>query len=102
MAAEGALAAAPRAFAVVTSGMKCGLQSPLAIVDLEAAEIHVVDRWRYLGAASCEAEFAELLERRRTAVFDHDHYRILARHLGRKGVRTIKLAEEGAAACTAS
>jgi DNA polymerase-3 subunit epsilon len=91
------------------AGLK-GLQwphaGPLGIVERdherEAAEIHVVDRWRYLGAASCEAELAELLERRRSAVFDHDHYRILARHLGRKGVRTMKLAGAGADACIAN
>jgi DNA polymerase-3 subunit epsilon len=62
----------------------------------EATEVHVVDRWCYLGSASCDAELAELLDSRRPR-FDYDHYKILARHLARKGVRTTPLA-----ACTAS
>ena len=82
-------------------GLEWPHAGPLAIVERdaerEAAEIHVVDRWCYLGAARCEADVPELLERRRGAAFDHDHYRILARHLGRKGVRTVPLAP-----CTAS
>jgi hypothetical protein len=41
---------------------------------------------------------AELLEGGRRARFDFDHYRILARHLGRPGVRTVRLA----APCTAN
>jgi len=69
---------------------------PLGIVERdlerEAAEIHVIDRWCYLGAASCDAELAELLQGARAPRFDYDHYRILARHLARKGVRTMKLA----------
>jgi DNA polymerase-3 subunit epsilon len=68
---------------------------PLGIVERdpqrEAAEIHVVDRWCYLGAASCDAELAELLEGARSPRFDYDDYKILARHLGKKGVRTMKL-----------
>ncbi len=68
---------------------------PLGIVERdhhrEAAEIHVVDRWCYLGAASSDAELAELLEGSRSPRFDYDHYKILARHLGKKGVRTMKL-----------
>jgi DNA polymerase-3 subunit epsilon len=64
----------------------------------EATEIHVVDRWCYLGAASCEAELAGLLEDGRAPRFDYDHYRILSRHLARKGVRTVKLASQ----CTAN
>jgi DNA polymerase III subunit epsilon len=68
---------------------------PLGIVERdrnrEATEVHVVDRWCYLGAASSDAELAELLESARTPPFDYDHYRILARHLDKKGVRTLKL-----------
>jgi len=63
----------------------------------EATEVHVVDRWCYLGSASCDAELAELLASARRPRFDYDHYKILARHLARKGVRTTPLA-----ACTAS
>jgi len=57
----------------------------------EATEVHVVDRWRYLGTASSEADVAELLEDGRRACFDYDHYRILARHLARAGVRVVPL-----------
>jgi DNA polymerase-3 subunit epsilon len=75
---------------------------PLGIVERdperEADEIHVVDAWCYLGTARCEAELVELLERRKRPDLDYDHYRILARHLGRKGVRTLPLANP----CTAS
>jgi DNA polymerase-3 subunit epsilon len=69
---------------------------PLGVVERdperEATEIHVVDRWCYLGAARSDAELAELLEDERAPRFDYDHYRILSRHLARKGVRTMRLA----------
>ena len=75
---------------------------PLGIVEKnasgEATEVHVVDRWCYLGAARSDAEVADLLEGGRRGRFDFDHYRILARHLGKRGVRTVRLA----APCTAS
>ena len=68
---------------------------PLGIVETdtsrEATEVHVVDRWCYLGTASSDAELAELLECREPR-FDCDDYRILARHFGRRGVRTVRLA----------
>jgi DNA polymerase-3 subunit epsilon len=71
-------------------------RGPLGIVEKdragESTEVHVVDRWCYLGTASSDAELAELLEARRSARFDYDHYRILARHLGKRGVRVIELA----------
>jgi DNA polymerase-3 subunit epsilon len=74
---------------------------PLGIVERdrerEATEVHVVDRWCYLGTATTDAELAELLEHGRQPRFDYGHYRILARHLGKKGVRTLPLT-----ACTAS
>jgi len=62
----------------------------------EATEVHVVDRWCYLGAARSEPELAELLEHEPR--FDYDAYRILARHLGRPGLRVDPLARP----CTAS
>jgi DNA polymerase-3 subunit epsilon len=75
---------------------------PLGIVEKNASgedtEVHVVDRWCYLGAARSDAEVADLLEGGRRGRFDFDHYRILARHLGKPGVRTVRLA----APCTAS
>jgi DNA polymerase III subunit epsilon len=74
---------------------------PLGIVERDRArdetEVHVVDRWRHLGTARSDAELAELLEAAREARFDYDHYRILARHLGSKGVRILRLTR-----CTAS
>jgi DNA polymerase III subunit epsilon len=80
-------------YLAVWSGMHSG---PLGILERDrqrdAAEIHVVDRWCYLGTARCEAELGELLEARRAPRFDYDQYKILARHLGKKGVRTMKLA----------
>jgi len=75
-------------------------RGPVGIVEKdraeESTEVHVVDRWCYLGTASSDAEVAELLEGRRGALdragFDYDHYRILARHLGKRGVRVVELA----------
>jgi DNA polymerase-3 subunit epsilon len=54
-------------------------------------EVHVVDRWCYLGTARSESEVAELLDGRSRLQFDLDQYRILARHLAKRGVRTIDL-----------
>ena len=59
--------------------------------DEDRSEVHVVDRWCYLGAAASDAEVAELLESRRGARLDYDHFRILARHLSRPGVRVVPL-----------
>jgi len=56
----------------------------------DATEAHIVDRWCYLGAARDEAEVSELVAAEPR--FDYDHYRILARHLGRPGVRVRPLA----------
>ena len=71
-------------------------RGPLGVVETdperEATEVHVVHRWRYLGSARCDAELAELLEAGRSARFDYEHYRILARHLARPGVRVVPLA----------
>jgi len=70
-------------------------RGPLGVVEhdagRDATEVHVLDRWCYLGTASCDSEVAELLEARRPR-FDYDHYRILARHLGKRGVRVVPLA----------
>ncbi len=69
-------------------------RGPLGILETDpardATEVHVVDRWCYLGTASCDPEVAELLEAREPR-FDYDHYRILARHLGKRGVRVVQL-----------
>jgi DNA polymerase III subunit epsilon len=75
---------------------------PLGVVEKDrsndATEIHVIDRWCYLGAARSDDELAELLQDAPRRCFDYDHYRILARHLGKRGVRTVQLG----APCTAS
>ena len=72
---------------------------PVGIVEEDAAreatEVHAVDRWCYLGAARCQPDMADLLDERPR--FDYDHYRILARYLGKPGARVVPLA-----ACTAS
>jgi DNA polymerase-3 subunit epsilon len=70
-------------------------RGPLGVVEedgaRDATEVHVLDRWCYLGTARTEGELAELLEERRPR-FDYDHYRILSRHLGKRGVRVVELA----------
>jgi DNA polymerase-3 subunit epsilon len=70
-------------------------RGPLGVVEADesrdATEVHVLDRWCYLGTASSEAEVADILEAQRPR-FDYDHYRILSRHLGRRGVRVVPLA----------
>ena len=69
-------------------------RGPLGVVEADASrdatEVHVLDRWCYLGTATSDAEVAELLEVRRPR-FDYDNYRILARHLGKRGVRVVEL-----------
>ena len=62
-----------------------------ADAEREATDVHVVDRWCHLGTAHDDAELAELLESRRAPAFDYDHYRILARHLGKRGIRVVPL-----------
>jgi DNA polymerase-3 subunit epsilon len=70
-------------------------RGPLGVVEedeaRDATEVHVLDRWCYLGTARSESEVAELLEERRPR-FDYDNYRILSRHLGKRGVRVVELA----------
>jgi DNA polymerase-3 subunit epsilon len=70
-------------------------RGPLGIVEKDRSrdrsEIHVVDRWCYVGTASSEGKLAELLEERRSPRFDCDHYRILSRHLERPGVEVVRL-----------
>jgi DNA polymerase-3 subunit epsilon len=71
-------------------------RGPIAIVeedrDREAADLHVVNHWCLLGTAHSEAEVAELLEGAPRPQFDLDHYKILARHLGRARTRVVELA----------
>lgn len=58
----------------------------------EATELHVVERWRYLGSARCESELPALLQGAARARFDLDHYRLLKRHLGSGRARVVELA----------
>jgi DNA polymerase-3 subunit epsilon len=71
-------------------------RGPVGIVETDrgrdATEMHVFDRWCHLGTAISDADVAELLESRRNPRFDFDHYQILARHLGKRGVRVVELA----------
>jgi DNA polymerase-3 subunit epsilon len=72
-------------------------RGPVGIVerdrDRELEEIHLVDRWCYLGAARSEAELAEFSESQHTPRFDYDHYRILTGHLRKRGVRVLQLGD---------
>jgi len=65
---------------------------PETDADRQVTEVHVVHHWCYLGAARSESEVADLLDGSGEPRFDLDQYRILARHLARRGVRTIDLA----------
>jgi len=70
-------------------------RGPLGIVERDpegdASEVHVVHQWCYLGTARSDDELAGLLEAGPRPRFDYDHYKILTRHLGRKGVRVVEL-----------
>lgn len=46
----------------------------------EGEELHVIDRWCYLGTAKNEADIAELLQSGRPA-FDRDTYMLLSKSL---------------------
>jgi len=48
-----------------------------------AADLHVLDRWRYLGTARCDEELSALAASPIVPAFDVEVYRILARHLAR-------------------
>ncbi|WP_426992211.1 exonuclease domain-containing protein [Methylomonas sp. CM2] len=60
----------------------------------EGDDMHVIDRWCYLGSARTEADVAELLEAGRPA-FDRDTYTLLAKML--KKARIIPLASRSPA-----
>jgi DNA polymerase-3 subunit epsilon len=51
----------------------------------DRCELHLVDRWRYLGTAKSEADLHELAESARAAELDPDTYRMLVRFLGSPG-----------------
>lgn len=58
-----------------------------AVAIQEADDLHVVDRWCYLGTAKCEQDIAALLARGRP-VFDRDTYLVLS-----KAIKTNKVVE---------
>jgi len=51
----------------------------------DRAELHLIDRWRYLGTAKSEADLHELAESAHSAELDPDTYRMLVRFLGSPG-----------------
>lgn len=59
----------------------------------ERAEVHLFDRWCYLGSVRDEAEIYQTLELRGQPMFDPDIYRVLQRALGarRKDLKLIEL-----------
>jgi DNA polymerase-3 subunit epsilon len=61
----------------------------------ERSEVHLFERWCYLGTARTEAEIYEKLEVRGDPVFDPDIYTILKRALGKR-TRGVALIEFGA------
>jgi DNA polymerase-3 subunit epsilon len=58
---------------------------------LEVEEVHVVDGWRYLGTAKCDADIPALLETRRSATFDMDTYKLLKAQLGKGKLQVRRL-----------
>ncbi len=55
----------------------------------EKSEVHLFERWCFLGTAKSEAEIHERLDARGRPVFDLDIYKILKRELGKRGVELI-------------
>jgi DNA polymerase-3 subunit epsilon len=51
--------------------------------NMQSTELHVLDRWCYLGTARTEHEMHELAETRPQPVFELDTYKILARFLSK-------------------
>jgi DNA polymerase-3 subunit epsilon len=79
-------------------GLAWPWRGPVGVIEVDAAreatELHVVDRWRYLGTARSEDEVPALLEdaRRAAARFDPDQYKVLARFLRARRARVRELA----------
>lgn len=65
--------------------------------DMQSTELHVLDRWCYLGTARSEHEMHELAENHAQPVFDLDTYKILARYLGkpRRGNTVVDISARG-------
>jgi DNA polymerase-3 subunit epsilon len=60
----------------------------------ERSEVHLFERWCFLGTARTEAEIYEKLEDRGRPVFDLDIYKILKREFGKR-TRGVALIEFG-------
>jgi DNA polymerase-3 subunit epsilon len=70
----------------------------------DRCEVHVIDRWRYLGSARTDAEVHELVWESRELPFDLDTYRILSRYFSRaaNAVHVRRLARPSHAPTTTS
>jgi len=74
--------AAARVRRVVEIGALRGENTVQMLEDLGAdTELHVIDRWCYLGTARTEAEVHELAHTPRSPRFDLDTYKILTKFL---------------------
>ena len=62
--------------------------------DGETTELHVLDRWCYLGTVRSEAELHDLADTRAAPVFDVDTYKILKRFIAKppRGASIVRLA----------
>ena len=60
----------------------------------ERSEVHLFERWCFLGTARTEAEIYERLEVRSRPVFDADIYKILKREFGKR-TRGVELMDFG-------
>lgn len=56
----------------------------------EGGELHVLDKWRYLGCARSEGDIQELLGHA-LPPFDFERYRVIARHLAAGRLRIVQL-----------
>lgn len=69
-------------------------RGPIGVIETEpesdATDVHVIDHWCYRGTANSEAEVGELLEGARLR-FDIDQYKLLVRHLRKRGVQVRSL-----------
>ena len=45
------------------------------------SEVHLLDRWRYLGSARTDSDLDALIEQEQLPDFDVDHYRLIKRYL---------------------
>jgi DNA polymerase III subunit epsilon len=76
-------------------------RGPVGVIEEDAAreatELHVINRWCYVGTARTEDEVPALVEAARRPRFDLDQYKILLRHLRSKRARVVELPP-----CTAS